>query len=124
MQKKIGVFFDTAQRTILGEFVSETDTTITYKNLAMLNIATTNGSVSIQLIPVFFNEIKGDRSATTFFTYQKAGITLVSFEGGFDVRAASMYDNIFNPPTIDQPVPVQTEETKQVKVVDLWGDQK
>lgn len=105
--KQITIFQDSIQRTIIGNKIAETDTSITVENPLVVNVdqqydpgtGQPTGQMAIQLIPVFFREFMGDKDGKVVFTYAKAQVTTIEVEGGFDFRLYSLYDRISDSPT-------------------------
>lgn len=101
--KNLVVFQDSVQRTIIGEQIEETDTTLVIKNPVVVNITPQyqngqpTGQMALQLLPVFFKEFLGDKDQPVTYNYQKNQITKIDFEGGFDFRLYGQYDQIFQP---------------------------
>ena len=56
--KNLTVFVDTVGRTIMGEVVKDSKTTIELKNPAILHVQPNaqTGQIQVQLIPFFFKE--------------------------------------------------------------------
>ena len=72
------------------------------------------GQIALQLLPVYFREFQGEKKDPAVFTYQKAQITTVEFDGGFDFRLYGQYEHIFNPPVAQAQAPSQKTETAPV----------
>ena len=119
---KLITFNDSVQRTIIAEKLTETDTTITVKNPVVINVqpqmnqtGQQTGQMVLQLLPIFFKEFLGDKNASINYKYNRDQITEIDFEGGFDFRLYSQYEQIFNPSAVVapqgvgqvQPAPVQ-----------------
>lgn len=105
-------FLDSAQRTIIGENLAETDSSLKIKNPVVVNIVPQsgadgrpNGQMALQLLPVYFREFQGEKKNPTIFTYAKSQIVSIEFEGGFDFRLYAQYEHIFNAATADTPKP-------------------
>ena len=105
-QKNLTMFLDAAQRTIIGELVSDDGVKMKIKNPVVVNIIPQQGGgMGIQLPPAYFREFMGDKSQPVTFTYLKSTVTEIAFEGGFDFRLYGQYDSIVAPP-VPAPAPV------------------
>lgn len=99
-------FLDAAQRTIIGEKVEGGVDELKIKNPVVVNIVPQltngqpNGQMALQLLPLYFREFQGEKTAPTIFSYPKNQITLIDFEGGFDFRLYGQYEHIFNPAAV------------------------
>lgn len=101
-KNNITIFLDTLGRTIIGtltdgdEFANKEDK-IAIKNPAILNIIPTDqGSMQVQVIPIVFRELQGDREEEVVWYYNPDNITMNS---GFalDFKIVSQYQTIFSP---------------------------
>ena len=111
-------FIDSMTRTIIGEEINRTDTSVEVKNPAMINVAQAqNGQMQVQLIPLFFAEfIDGaTRSEGTTWEYNLNTITLgrVNLDG----RLLEQYTRVFNTSAIVQP-----EDSSGESVVKLFDE--
>ena len=91
-------FIDSMARTILGEKLLLTDTHVTVKNPAMINVSQTqNGQLQVQLIPLFFAEFidQSVRSEGTEWKYNLGTITTGNVT--IDARLLEQYTRVFNP---------------------------
>lgn len=89
-------FIDSIGRTILGEEVNRTDTTLVVKNPAMINVnQAQNGQLQVQLIPLFFAEFvdAATRSDGTLWNFNLATLTLG--EVVIDPRLLDQYSKVF-----------------------------
>lgn len=108
--KQLISFLDTVQRTVIGELISETDTTTTVRNPVIVHIEARRdprtgeptGQMAIQLLPIFFREFAADKEAPADFTYNKSQITLIKVDGDYDFKLYSMFDQISAPPPAQQ----------------------
>ena len=124
--KKYTVFVDVIGRTIVGEEQSNTKTTLTLKNPAILHVQPNQqtGQISVQLVPYFFKEfVKGSVNETEW-TFNRAQITLGS-SINLDDRLTVQYDNLFS--AVQAPVPPQLAgagagESGNPPVVKLFDD--
>lgn len=90
-------FIDPIGRNIIGEQVSNTDTVISVKNPAMINVAQAqNGQLQVQLIPLFFAEFISDttRSEGSTWGFNTSTITLGTVE--VDARLVDQYTKVFS----------------------------
>lgn len=89
-------FIDSIGRTILGEEVNRTDTTVVVKNPAMINVAQSqNGQLQVQLIPLFFAEfIEGSQRAEGS-TWSFNTNSLTFGEVTIDGRLLEQYTRVF-----------------------------
>lgn len=114
------VFVDPIGRTILGELVSETDTSIHVKNPVMIVVQQTpTQQLQVQLIPLFFQEFidAASREAGTVFEYLKANIAQV-VQLNLDEKILSHYKRIFNPSSIITP----NGGTGETPIIKLFED--
>ena len=91
-------FIDSIGRTILGEQVSSTDSQVTVKNPAMINVSQTqNGQLQVQLIPLFFAEFVDPsvRADGTEWKFNLGNITVGNVV--IDARLVEQYTRVFNP---------------------------
>ena len=112
--KKLTTFFDTVGRTLIAEFVSETDTHLTVKNPVIVHIVPNqqSGQMSLQLLPAFFKEFLADRNADTEWTYFKNNIT-TSNNPDLDFRLHSQYQAMFSAIEIPENNIVTPQEAAQ-----------
>ena len=97
---ELTVFLDTIGRTILGTLAptdkfGEENNKIGVINPAILNIMPTeDGKMQVQIIPIMFKELQGDRDQEIVWYYEPDNITM---NGGFalDFKIASQYNAIF-----------------------------
>jgi hypothetical protein len=94
---KLITFFDTVGRTLIAEFVSDTETHVTVKNPVIVHIVPNqeSGQMALQLLPAFFKEFLADKSQDTEWTYFKNNITL-SNNPELDFRLKTQYQNMFS----------------------------
>jgi hypothetical protein len=90
-------FIDPIGRNILGEQVEKTDSLLTIKNPAMINVAQTqNGQLQVQLIPLFFAEFVDEsvraEGTTWDFNVNQIVVGNVSIDG----RLVEQYVKVFN----------------------------
>ncbi len=132
-QKNIVTFLDGMERTIIGEQVSEDANTVDIQNPVVVNIVPQadpntgrpTGQMALQLLPVFFREFLGDKEQPVVYSYSKARITPVTFNGGFDFRLYAQYDHIFNPanmPPTEAPVGAPPNAAGNGPVINLFND--
>ena len=89
-------FIDSIGRTILAEEINRTDTTLSVKNPAMINVAQAqNGQLQVQLIPLFFAEFvdSSTRSEGTSWEYNLNTLTLGQVS--IDTRLLEQYARVF-----------------------------
>jgi len=125
-ENKLIVILDTIGRTILGQEAPSTKGNLNIKNPVILHIvpADNTGKMSVQLLPLFFREFLGDKSADVVFTYDSSRITTTDIDA-LDFRLQTQYAQMFNPQnafvTADvaaaQPAPEPTE-----RVVNLFDE--
>jgi hypothetical protein len=110
-------FIDSIGRTILGEEVSRTDTTLVVKNPAMINVnQAQNGQLQVQLIPLFFAEFvdSSTRNNGTLWTYNINTVTLGELT--LDTRLTEQYARVFGQ------FPVVQEASTDESVVKLFDE--
>lgn len=96
-------FIDSIGRTILGEEVNRTDTTLVVKNPAMINVnQAQNGQLQVQLIPLFFAEFvdASTRADGTLWTYNTNMVTIG--EVALDSRLTEQYTRVFGQSFVGQ----------------------
>lgn len=95
MSKKI-VFIDQIGRTIVGEQAGESDSQITVRNPAMINVnQLQNGQLQVQVFPLFFAEFidPAQRNNGTNWIFNKAQIT-IGTDVVVDSRLIEQYDRV------------------------------
>lgn len=95
--KNLSVFIDNIGRTILGETVSDTKTTLEIKNPAIVHVQPNQqtGQISVQLVPVFFKEFQaGDKNDSTW-VWLKSNL-VVAKDVNLDDRLKQQYTNMFS----------------------------
>lgn len=115
--KDIEVFLDSVSRTLAGIKVGETETTISIENPVIVNaMPNQNGQMSLQLIPVFFREILGNKNQDCVFEYEKDSIVRSNIHS-LDGNIEQQYSMLF------QPVPTEVDpESGEDKTVDLFEE--
>lgn len=120
MNEKIVVILDSVNRTIAGDFESETVTTLTIKNPVIINaMPKQNGQMGLQLIPVFFREVLKDKNQACLFTYPKDKIVqtnIEKMEDQIEVEYRALFKEVPEIPYVES----ESEE----KVVDLFGEKQ
>lgn len=104
-------FIDSIGRTVLAEEINRTDTTVSVKNPAMINVnQAQNGQLQVQLIPLFFAEFidASTRAEGTVWTYNLTNITVG--EVSIDGRLLEQYARVFGAIT-SSPQEVNTNES-------------
>lgn len=110
-------FIDSIGRTILGEEVSLTDSSLKVKNPVMINVVQTqNGQLQVQLIPLFFSEFIQDsgKAEGSSWTYNLA--TIVLGEVAVDSRLLEQYTRILQ--SFSAPVQQQGSGDAVIKLFD------
>ena len=95
--KNLSVFIDNIGRTILGETVSDTKTTLEIKNPAIVHVQPNQqtGQISVQLVPVFFKEFQaGDKNDSTWVWLKSNLVT--AKDVNLDDRLKQQYTNMFS----------------------------
>ena len=95
--KNLSVFIDNIGRTILGETVSDTKTTLEIKNPAIVHVQPNQqtGQISVQLVPVFFKEFQaGDKNDSTWVWLKSNLVTAKDVD--LDDRLKQQYTNMFS----------------------------
>lgn len=92
------VILDPVGRTILGESVESTDSSLKIKNPVILHIvpADNQGKMSVQLLPLFFREFLSDKTGDVVFSYDKTRVTTTDIDA-LDFRLQAQYSQMFNP---------------------------
>lgn len=110
-------FIDSIGRTIIGEEINQTDTTVLVKNPAMINVnQAQNGQLQVQLIPLFFSEFIDASSREDGSTWSYSTNSIVSGTVVLDSRLLEQYNRVFSGAAVAaQP---STEEPEVVKLFD------
>jgi len=98
----ITTFIDAIGRNIIGEQVTRTQTLLTVKNPAMINVSQAqNGQLQVQLIPLFFAEFISESARAEGSTWDFNTATITQGTVEVDSRLAEQYTRVFNvaPPT-------------------------
>lgn len=116
MQPKHVAIIDHVGRTIIGEQIGESDTTLTLQNPVILHCQPqANGQLEVQTFPVFFFEFIDKKTReNNSWTYTKSNIVLSNIT--LDDRILSQYAKI-NVPPVEAP-PVQANP-KIISIQDL-----
>jgi len=105
MQPKTVAFIDQVGRTIIGEVLNETDSTLRIFNPVILHCQPqANGQLEVQTFPVFFFEFidKANRNSNVWTFYKN---NIVLSEAVLDDRILSQYSKINTPATsVEAPV--------------------
>lgn len=106
-------FIDQVGRTIMGEEVERTGTTLTVKDPAMLSVnQTQNGQLQVQIYPLFFSEFldQDSRDKGTNWQFNLSQLA-IGLDVSVDARLSDQYDRVFGRPA----APV---EPKTIKLFD------
>jgi len=111
-------FIDSIGRNIMGEELARTDSTISVKNPAMINVAQAqNGQLQVQLIPLFFAEFIDSSTrtegSTWNFNLNQITIGTVNIDG----RLLEQYVRVAS----NQPV-TETTQPDSENVVKLFDE--
>lgn len=122
---KLVTFFDSVQRTIIGELISETEYDIKVKNPLVVNIVSTadvngnpNGGMALQLMPVYFRELIKNKEDEIIVSYNRSLISLVEFKEGFDDRLVTQYLNTNGGSKMNNAAAASPVENNIVKLFD------
>jgi hypothetical protein len=113
---KVITFIDGIGRTLIGEELELTSTSLKLKNPAMINVAQAqNGQLQVQLIPLFFSEFieESKRSEGSVWTYNTANIVLG--EVSVDTRLLEQYTRVV---TVTAPTQPQSTDQPVIKLFD------
>ena len=112
------LFLDGIGRTLLGEKVGDTKTTLEVKNPSVLHVQpnSENGQIQVQLIPVFFKEFAAPDSDGTW-NFNKNNITLCKGVQ-LDDRLVSQYENMYSVVEAPEPVGAGAGDAPVVKLFD------
>jgi hypothetical protein len=92
------VCFVENQRSIIGELVSETDTSIQVKNPSTVHLQPTpDGQIQVQLFPFWFSELlsASQRDTGTTWTFNRANIVFSAEAIEIDERLVQQYNRAF-----------------------------
>jgi hypothetical protein len=116
---KLKIIIDATGRTIIGEFVEETDTHLTVKNAATIYVQPNEaGQLQVQTIPLFFKEfmtIDGREEGVTY-TYDKTTYTDTNAAEILDTKLVTQYQKIKENITAPDPEPEESGDV--VKLFD------
>lgn len=90
------VFIDQIGRTIFGEQVNQTDSEVTVKNPAMINVnQLQNGQLQVQIFPLFFREFieESEREKGTTWIFNKSQISITS-DTVVDSKLVDQYNRV------------------------------
>lgn len=97
-------FIDSIGRTILGEQVALSDSTLKVKNPVMVNVMQQpDGQLQVQLIPLFFAEFIDPSSRSQGSTWCYSLSNVVLGEVNLDGKLEDQYNRIFNAPVVQVP---------------------
>ena len=89
-------FIDSIGRTILAEEINRTDTTLSVKNPAMINVVQAqNGQLQVQLIPLFFAEFVDATTRADGTSWEYNLNTLILGQVSIDTRLLEQYTKVF-----------------------------
>jgi len=110
MKQRLVTLIDSVGRYIIGEFVSETETSISLKTPIILNIQPdqSSGRLHIQNFPLFFKEFLLPDSRNVW-TYAKSAVVIGELD--LDTRLVTQYETMTNPQQVKKP-----EETPVIKL--------
>jgi len=128
-EKNMVVFLDTISRTIIAERVDETDTTISVRNPAVVNVVsqqTTDPAtgqpvqrMALQLFPLFFREFLAAKEEPVGFIFNKSMITMSDGELMLDFKVIIQYQQLFaNQPAVAAPAPTEEKRDNVIKLFD------
>lgn len=108
-------FIDPIGRNIIGEQIAKSDSVLTVKNPAMINVAQAqNGQLQVQLIPLFFAEFIDESSRLDGSSWKFNVDTLVLGDVKIDSRLVDQYTKVFNASAVSS----QPEEESVIKLFD------
>lgn len=112
--KSLTVFLDNIGRTIIGKVATESDSTLTIENPALVHIQTNaqTNQLQLQILPLFFKEFLSNKDSSTMWTFKKSSITTAEAMT-FAPQFAAQYEQVFQP---TQPAPV--EDARVIKLFD------
>ncbi len=92
----VTVFLDTIGRTIVGELLGNSDTSLEVKNPVILNVVPAEGGrMTVQLFPLFFREFLADKTDDVTFTFNKSTVVETDISA-LDFRLVAQYTQLFN----------------------------
>jgi hypothetical protein len=114
------VCFVENQRSIIGELVLETDTSIQVKNPSNVYLQPTpDGQIQVQIFPFWFSELLSEeqRKKGTVWSFNKSSITLANEHIEIDDRLVQQYNRSFGylPP---QQIVTPRSSDKVIKLFD------
>ena len=95
--KNYTVFVDGIGRTIVGEELASSKTTVQLKNPVILHVQPNEqtGQISVQLVPFFFKEFLKESTSGSEWTFNKANVTLAK-DMKLDSRLLEQHHNLFS----------------------------
>lgn len=125
---KLTVFVDSVGRTIIGDEVSRSKTSLVVKSPAIIHVVPNpqTGQITVQLLPYFFKEFTKDGvgGGEATWTFNLSG--LVMSEGvELDDKLVNQYKNVYSPivtPDAGLGAPVGAGVGGDSKVVKLFDD--
>ena len=94
---KLTLFLDYIGRTLMGEIIETTETTIRVKNPVVVDTMhdPSNGKVTLQMLPLFFREFLQNSTEPLVWQFAKNRLTLCE-NGEVNAGLANQYTQIFS----------------------------
>ena len=119
MSKSYVTFIDNSGRNILGVVESENDNTILIQNPTMVLVQPQNGTLQVQLIPLFLSEFvspKDGNNRNFTFEYNKSQVA-IGRDFTVDPRIIEQYDRIMSG-AFAQPQKATSDTPEVIKLFD------
>ena len=137
-QKDLVVFLDAIGRTIIAERYSESETSVSVKNPAVVNIVPQQAvdpntgqqvqRMALQLFPLFFREFLADKEEAVKFKYNKNNITMSDGDISLDFKVGIQYEQLFSnvgvvatTPAAPQAAPAPQVEPTDTPKIELFN---
>lgn len=124
---KLTVFLDTVGRTVLGEEIVSSDSSLlSVKNPVIIETVPVDnaGKMSIRLLPIFFKGFLADQSKDVVISYNRNVISVTDIDA-LDFRLQAQYAQMNNPNNsfISQGSSSATEDSTSKNVINLFDDE-
>lgn len=124
---KLTVFLDTVGRTVLGEEITSSDSSLlSVKNPVIIETVPVDnaGKMSIRLLPIFFKGFLADQSKDVVISYNRSVISVTDIDA-LDFRLQAQYTQMNNPNNsfVSQETSSSTGDSTSKNVINLFDDE-